>query len=146
MRVLVLHGPNLNRLGRREPEVYGSTTLAELDARVRAEAALLGVVTTHLQTNHEGVLLDAIHAADGTQDGLLLNAGAWTHTSYALRDAIASVPLPCVEVHLSDVEKREEFRRISVITDVCAARFMGRGVDSYLDGLRWLATRGPVRS
>ena len=144
--MLVLHGPNLNRLGRREPAIYGTTTLAELDARLRNEAAAVGVTTTHLQTNHEGVLLDAIHDSDGTQDGLLLNAGAWTHTSYALRDAIASVPLPCVEVHLTDLSIREEFRRVSVIADVCAARFMGRGLDSYLDGLRWLATRGPVRS
>ena len=141
MRVLVLHGPNLNRLGRREPATYGHLTLDEVDGRIREAASLLGLRTTHLQSNHEGVLLDALHAADGTQDGILLNAGAYTHTSYALRDAIASVSLPCVEVHLSDIEAREPWRRVSLIHDVCAARFMGRGVDSYLDGLRWLAER-----
>jgi len=146
MRVLVLHGPNLNRLGRREPEVYGTLTLVDVDDRIRVEAATLGLSTTHLQTNHEGVLIDAMHAADGTSEGILLNAGAWTHTSYALRDAIASIPVPCVEVHLTDLSAREEFRRVSVIEPVCVATFMGRGVDSYLDGLRWRASKGRVRS
>lgn len=140
MRILVLHGPNLNRLGVREPGVYGRTTLAELDDRVRALARELGVETRHLQSNHEGVLIDAIHAAEEDCQGLVFNPGAYTHYSYALRDALASVRLPCVEVHLSDIHAREPWRRVSVISEVCLAQIAGRGVDSYLDGLRLLVS------
>lgn len=139
--ILVLHGPNLNRLGRREPAVYGTLTLAEVDQRIRLLAGELGLRTEHLQSNHEGALIDAVHAADGVHQGILLNPGAFTHYSYALRDALASVPLPCVEVHLSDIHQREPWRRVSVVAEVCVAQISGRGVDSYLDGLRLLAER-----
>jgi 3-dehydroquinate dehydratase-2 len=141
MRILVLHGPNLNRLGKREPEVYGRTTLAEVDDRIRALAATLGVETHHLQSNHEGVLIDALHVAADDSDGIVFNPGAFTHYSYAIRDAIASIPKPCVEVHLSDIHKREAWRRVSVLSEVCVAQIVGRGPDSYLDGLRLLVER-----
>lgn len=141
MRILVLHGPNLNRLGLREPGVYGTGTLAELDATVRAHAATLGVETQHFQSNHEGALIDAIHAADDDCDGLVFNPGAYTHYSYAIRDAVASIRRPCVEVHLSDIHAREPWRRISVIAEVCVAQVAGRGVGSYTDGLTLLVER-----
>lgn len=136
MRVLVLHGPNLNRLGRREPAVYGTVTLAELDERVRTLAGSLGVTTVHLQSNHEGALLDALHAADESVEGIVFNPGAFTHYAWSLRDAVASIRPPVVEVHLSDVQAREPWRRVSVLEDVRLAVVGGRGVDSYLDGLR----------
>lgn len=140
-RILVLHGPNLNRLGKREPEVYGSMTLVELNRRIRDLATSLGVTVSELQSNHEGVLIDAIHAADDGFDGIVFNPGAFTHYSYAIRDAIASVRIPCVEVHLSDIHSREPWRRVSVVAEVCVAQISGKGVDSYLDGLRLLAER-----
>ena len=141
MRVLVLHGPNLNRLGKREPGVYGTGTLADLDDAVRAHARTLGVETRHLQSNHEGVLIDAIHAADDDCDGLVFNPGAFTHYSYAIRDALASIRRPCVEVHLSDIHAREPWRRVSVVAEVCVAQVAGRGVGSYIDGLTLLVER-----
>lgn len=140
-RFLVLHGPNLNRLGVRETKVYGHTTLAEVDDAIRALAGELGVETWHLQSNHEGALIDALHGADEECDGVVFNPGAYTHYSYAIRDAIASIRTPVVEVHLSDIHAREPFRQISVLKDVCAAQLAGKGVDSYLDGLRLLAKR-----
>jgi 3-dehydroquinate dehydratase-2 len=139
MRLLILHGPNLNFLGRREPSVYGTTTLAELDAAVRAEATRLGLETRHLQTNHEGGLIDALQAADDDCDGVVFNPGAYTHTSYALRDAVASLRIPVVEVHLSDIHAREPWRRVSLLAEVCLAQVAGRGVGSYLAGVRLLA-------
>jgi 3-dehydroquinate dehydratase II len=141
MRILILHGPNLNRLGTREPGVYGTVTLAALDDRVRALAAELGVETSHLQSNHEGALIDAIHAADDAFDAIVFNPGAFTHYSYAIRDAVASIRKPVVEVHLSDIHSREPFRRVSVVAEVCVAQISGRGVDSYLDGLRLVVER-----
>jgi 3-dehydroquinate dehydratase-2 len=139
--VLVLHGPNLNLLGQRELALYGTRTLAEIDERIRELAASLGVQTDHLQSNHEGVLIDAIHGALGRHDGLLLNPGALGHYSWTLHDALAAVALPCVEVHLTDIRAREPWRAVSVLQDVCIAQICGRGVDSYLDGLRLLAAR-----
>jgi 3-dehydroquinate dehydratase-2 len=136
MRVLVLHGPNLNRLGKREPGIYGTVTLADIDARLRALAESLGVGTVHLQSNHEGTLVDALHAADEGVDGIVFNPGAFTHYAWSLRDAVASIRRPVVEVHLSDVQAREAWRRVSVLEDVRLAVIGGRGVDSYLDGLR----------
>ncbi len=137
-RVLVLSGPNLQLLGTREPEIYGRTTLAEIHAELSTLAASRGAIVDCRQSNHEGELLDWIGAARGAFDGLLLNAGAYTHTSYALRDAIKAVGLPCVEVHLSNPEAREPFRRRSRIAAVCIAKVAGFGGRSYalaLEGL-----------
>ncbi|PKP84427.1 MAG: 3-dehydroquinate dehydratase [Alphaproteobacteria bacterium HGW-Alphaproteobacteria-2] len=116
--LLILNGPNLNLLGTRQPEIYGRTTLAEIDALAIAEAEARGASATCLQSNHEGALIDAIHAARGIHDGIVLNAGAYTHTSVALMDAITSAGLPVVEVHLSNIHAREPFRRRSFIAPV----------------------------
>ena len=135
---LILHGPNLNLLGSREPEVYGTMTLDELNKDVLDFASTLGVHVRCKQSNHEGVLLDELHASRGLFDGVVFNPGAYTHTSYALRDAIAGIDVPVVEVHLSDIHSREEFRRISLIQGVCVAQISGKGVDSYKEGVEFL--------
>src|SRR5439155_17342539 len=139
MRVLVLHGPNLNLLGEREPAVYGRVTLAELNRRLRARARELGVVLRIAQSNHEGKLIDRIHAARRWMDGLVINPGALTHYSYALRDAIAAVGTRAYEVHLSDIHKREPWRRVSVIAEVCEGQIEGLGVGSYIEAIERLA-------
>jgi 3-dehydroquinate dehydratase-2 len=131
-RVLVLNGPNLNLLGEREPHLYGSATLDAIMEQVRQHAATRQIEIEHLQSNHEGVLLDALHQARGRIHGIILNAGALTHTSYALRDAIAALQIPTVEVHLTNIYAREEFRRHSVIAPVCVGQISGFGALSYL--------------
>lgn len=137
--VLVIHGPNLNLLGEREPEVYGRTTLAELNDMLEREAAKLGLALKTFQSNHEGVLIDKIQDERKWMNALVINPGAFTHYSYALRDAIAGAQTRAYEVHLSDIHKREEFRRISVIKDVCVTQISGKGVGSYLEALQLIA-------
>lgn len=136
MRILVLHGPNLNMLGKREPEVYGSDTLAEIDGRIMELARELGIAADCIQSNHEGELVQRIHDAMGVYDALVINPGAYTHTSIALRDAIASTGIPAVEVHLSNIYRREEFRRHSYISGVAVGQIAGFGAESYLLGVR----------
>lgn len=133
--ILVLNGPNLNLLGTRQPEVYGTTTLADIDAACRAHGQTIGVDVTCVQTNFEGGLVDAIHAAKGTHAGLVINAGAYTHTSIAIMDAVASVELPAVEVHLSNIHAREEFRHTSYLARVCVGQIAGFGMHSYILGM-----------
>jgi 3-dehydroquinate dehydratase-2 len=139
MQILVLHGPNLNLLGVREPSIYGRETLDDINTRLKARAAQSNVELRIVQSNHEGVLVDELHAARlAGFNGILINPGAFTHYSYALRDAIAATDLPAVEVHLSNVHKREEFRHTSVLAPVCIGQVMGFGWRSYLLGLEGL--------
>jgi len=137
-RVLVLHGPNLNLLGTREPDVYGSTTLADIDASLAELGGQLGATVETRQSNHEGQLVDWLHEAPGRFDGVVLNPAAFTHTSVALRDAISAIPLPCIEVHLSNVHAREAFRQTSLTAPVCIGTIAGFGAGSYSLGLRAL--------
>lgn len=138
LSILVLHGPNLNLLGQREPGIYGSLTLPEINRLLEEEGLKLQVKVFPVQSNHEGVLVDTIHEALGQYQGILINAAAYTHTSVALRDAIAAVNLPTVEVHLSNIYRREDFRHHSYIAPVAIGQISGFGVQSYLLGLQAL--------
>ena len=140
MRVLILNGPNLNLLGQREPHVYGKTTLADIEAMVRERSAQLRVEVEFRQSNHEGQLVDWIQQARGVFEAIVLNAGAYTHTSIALRDAITAAGVRTIEVHLSNVHAREDFRHRSMIAPVCAGVICGFGARSYLLGLEAAAT------
>jgi 3-dehydroquinate dehydratase-2 len=136
MKILVLHGPNLNLLGTREPDVYGKTTLADIDAAITDMAVNLGIEVDIFQSNSESFLIDKIHAAAGSCQGILINPAAYTHTSIAIHDAISAVALPTVEVHLSNIHGREKFRSRSYIAPVALGQIAGFGADSYLLGLR----------
>ena len=130
-RILVLHGPNLNRLGQREPAIYGTTSLEEIDQRLLARAKQAGVELESFQSNHEGLLIDRIHEAENEADGILINPAAFTHTSVALRDALSALKIPVVEVHLSNIHAREEFRSKSFISPVVCGVVAGFGAQSY---------------
>ena len=140
-KILVLNGPNLNLLGTREPEIYGSLTLADINRRMRHRASEVGLEITFMQSNHEGVLVDAIQAARGTTDYIILNAAAFTHYSIAIRDAIAAVEVPVIEVHLSNIHQREEFRHKSVIAPVVLGQIAGFGAESYMAALEIIIWR-----
>jgi len=134
MRILILNGPNLNRLGTRKPEIYGSKTMAQILLEI--QKIWPDVFFTYFQSNHEGDLIDQIQAFEG--NGIVLNAGGYSHTSVALRDAVEECEVPVVEVHISDITKREPFRQTSLLTDVCAHSIIGKGTDGYLKAVEWL--------
>jgi len=134
-RVEVMHGVNLDQLGRRDPAHYGSLTLVDLERTIKEAADELGLEARFFQTNHEGEFVEHLHRLDGMADAIVLNPGAWTHYSYAIRDALELAGLPAVEVHLSNVDSRESWRRHSVITELCIARVAGKGPDGYRDAL-----------
>jgi 3-dehydroquinate dehydratase-2 len=137
--ILVLHGPNLNLLGLREPEIYGKLALEDIDSRLKEAGGAMGLEVRSYQSNSEGALIDALHAARGWASGVVFNPGGYTHTSVALRDAVAAIGIPVVEVHLSNVYAREEFRQRSLISPVCVGKITGFGWRSYLLGLQALA-------
>lgn len=136
MNILIINGPNLNLLGKREPGVYGSDSLEEIQREISEKAKQIGAEVDFFQSNHEGAIIDALHEAMDSYDGVVLNAGAYTHYSYAIRDAIAAIKIPVVEVHMSNVNSRDEFRHTSVIAPVCAGTIAGFGKNSYILGLR----------
>jgi 3-dehydroquinate dehydratase II len=137
-RIEVMHGVNLDQLGRRDPLLYGTLTLAELERRIGDDARPLGLATRFFHTNHEGAFVEHLHGLGAGADAILLNPGSWTHYAWAIRDALEIAALPALEIHLSDVEAREDWRRVSVIRDLCFATISGRGPDGYRDALRCL--------
>jgi 3-dehydroquinate dehydratase-2 len=137
--ILVIHGPNLNLLGKREPNIYGKLTLDEINANIRGKANNLGIAVEFVQSNHEGYIVDAIQQAEGNHKGIIINAAAFTHYSIAIRDALAAISVPAIEVHLSNIYKREEFRHHSVISSVVYGQISGFGSDSYLLALEAVA-------
>jgi 3-dehydroquinate dehydratase-2 len=140
-RIEVMHGVNLDQLGRRDPDVYGTLTLLELERRIEERAEALGLRASFFQSNHEGAFVERLHAARDEADAILLNPGAWTHYSWAIRDALELASLPAVEIHLSDVQAREPWRRVSVIGELCFATVSGRGTDGYDEALLLLRDR-----
>ena len=146
MRVLVINGPNLNMLGVREPNIYGRLTFADLEEYIRTEAEKLDLDVTLYQSNHEGDLVDAIQNAFGEYQGILINPGAYTHTSVAILDALKAVQLPTVEVHLSDINKREAFRQFSFVSLYAQKTICGKGFEGYAEGLKWLSEQQPEES
>jgi len=138
MKLLIINGPNLNLLGLREPEIYGNETLFDIESWLNNQPEVDGHTITWFQSNHEGELIERIHDAMGNVDGIVINPGALTHYSYALRDAIVAVNIPTVEIHLSDINTREEFRKISVVKDVCLAQLSGLGKKGYLEAIKKL--------
>ena len=139
-RVEIMHGVNLDQLGRRDPTHYGGLTLDELEVKITGDAREFGLEVRFFQTNHEGKFVEHLHRLDGLADAIVLNPGAWTHYSYAIRDALELTRLPAVEVHLSDVDSREPWRRHSVITDLCLTKIAGKGPAGYRDALERLRT------
>ena len=140
-RVEVMHGVNLDQLGRRDPLLYGTLTLPELERRIADEANELGLDTRFFQTNHEGAFIERLHALAGQADAILLNPGSWTHYAWAIHDALEIAALPALEIHISDVQAREPWRRVSVVADLCFATISGRGPDGYGDALALLRER-----
>jgi 3-dehydroquinate dehydratase-2 len=134
-RIEVMHGANLDQLGRRDPLHYGALTLTELELQIADTAAELGLRTRFFHSNHEGEFVEHLHGLEGMADAVLLNPGAWTHYSYAIRDAVELAGLPVVEIHLSNIEQREAFRRVSVLDGLCCGRVFGQGPDGYRDAL-----------
>ncbi len=138
LNLLVIHGPNLNLLGEREPDIYGSFTLDDVNEQISTLARQLDITVKIYQSNHEGNLIDFIHENRKWAHGIVINPGAFTHYSYALRDAIAGVQLPAVEVHISDINNREDFRKISVTRAVCIHQISGKGISGYLEGIHYI--------
>ena len=141
MKILVINGPNMNLLGLREPDIYGRQTYEDLVETLKKKADELGVDISFMQSNHEGDLVDAIQQAYPDTDGIIINPAAYTHTSVAILDAVKAVGIPTVEVHMSDVKSRDEFRQVSYIRQACIATFMGKGFGSYIEALELLASR-----
>ena len=141
MKILVINGPNMNLLGLREPDIYGRQTYADLVAVLQQKAGELGVEISFMQSNHEGDLVDAIQNAWPDTDGIIINPAAYTHTSVAILDAVKAVGIPTVEVHMSDVKSRDDFRQVSYIRQACIATFMGKGFGSYIEALELLVTK-----
>lgn len=141
MNILVINGPNINLLGLREPAIYGRQTYSDLLRLIKEAGERSGAATEEFQSNHEGAIVDKIQAAYGKFDGIVINPAAYTHTSVAIRDALASVGIPAVEVHISDVGKREEFRRISYVRDVCLTTISGRGIEGYAEAIEFLCKK-----
>ena len=141
MRILVVNGPNLNMLGKREPGLYGSQTLADIETALADQGRKYSIETTFFQSNIEGELVDALQRANDEADGVIINAGAYTHTSIAIRDAVASISIPVVEVHLTNIHAREDFRHKSLLSGVCAGMVAGFGADSYFLALHWFHLR-----
>ena len=139
LKVLVIHGPNLNMLGKREPEIYGETTLDEINSDLKNLGTKLGISVEAFQSNHEGVIVEKIHEAAATQQGIIINPAAYTHTSIAIRDALLALDIPIIEIHISNIYKREPFRQKSMISDVAAAQITGLGIKGYRIALKALA-------